>query len=151
MLSEGAADQPTIEQLAQIVPGETTLDELYLLAGYPVRRKDFPTGVALMYPSIWLKTPHVILVDGVDGTVLMVAIENVSRPLFSLPSLKATYGESTVIDLPRNHLFFQNKGVATISNEANGLLYVVMLPKEFTLNDYEERQGFAQEIFAFTP
>lgn len=151
MSEEGNISHPSVEQLMQVVPGKTDLEDLYTLVGHPAQRRDFPIGALLMYQSVWIKSPHVVMVDGVSGKVMMVAIENVSRPYFSMSNLKAIYGESFVADVPRDSLFFPGEGIATISSEANGLIYVLLLPREMTLSSYQEHQGFEQEVFAFTP
>ena len=150
-------DQPTkasMNNLLQLAPGTSTLADLYATVGYPHKRRDFASGIALEYPSLWVKSPYVVVVDGKTGTVMVVSIENVSKPIFSLPHLKAMYGEPKIAYADaRDYLFFENAGIAAIAypNGSDKLLYVQLLPKDMTPDEYKAHQGYWQETFSFVP
>lgn len=142
------------ENLSQLIPGTSTLQDLYTTVGYPQRRKDYPEGIALLYPSQWVKDPHVVLLDGITGKVLVVSIENISRPIFSLINLKARYGEPIrVYTDGRDYLFFPNSGLAAIvdSRDNSQIFYIQVLPKNMTVEFYRIHQGFGQTTFGFVP
>ena len=105
------------EQLLELVPGESTLQDLYSLVGYPDWRRDFPSGVALRYASELGKLPHVVLVDGVTGKVLLVSVYNHNNEFYSLVTIKSMYGEPTLASTiyTRDHLLFTNAGIAIIA------------------------------------
>lgn len=142
------------ESLFELVPGTTTLHDLYAQVGYPGKRKDFPSGIALLYPSLWVKDPNIVLVDGQSGEVLLVAIENMSKPIFSLEHLKAQYGEPALMKMDgRSMIFFANFGIAAImyANDPNSILYLHVLPKNTSLEDYQAHHGYQEETFSFVP
>ncbi len=142
----------SVGTLLQLTPGVSTMEDIYRSIGYPRKRKDFPDSIALLYPSLWPKSPHVVILDGKSGKALVISIENVSKPIFSLSNLKAAYGEPISID-EGGCLFFQNAGVATLmAMKDNGrLLCVQKFPKELTLEQYESHQCYWSETNAFLP
>ncbi len=143
------------EKLLELVPGKSTLQDLYALVGLPSARADFPSGVALRYASELGKLPHAVLVDGVTGKVLFVAIDDFSKNFFYLSGLTYKYGNPVlaVTINTRDHLFFTDAGMAIIADEEdhNDIWYGQFFPKEMTLDDYRSHQGFMKETFAFTP
>lgn len=148
------ADHPmkaSVDTLLQLTPGVSTLQEMYNSVGYPRKRKDFPDSVALLYPSLWVKSPHVIILDGKSGKVMVVAIENVSKPIFSLSHLKQVYGEPTVAySDTRDYYLFPNTGIAAIVYN-DKIEYIQLLPKNITVDEYQKHQGYWQQTFSFVP
>jgi hypothetical protein len=53
---------PTCTQLLQLVPGKSTLQDVYKLVGYPNHKRDLPSGIALGYYSKHIKFKHIVLV-----------------------------------------------------------------------------------------
>ena len=143
------------EQLLQLVPNESTLQDMYALVGYPSAKANLSNGVVLRYASELGKLPHTVLVDGVTGKVLFVAVYDFHKNFFYLSTLKAKYGEPVFADTiyQRDHLFFPESGVAVITghDDNNDIWHVQYLPMGTTLEDYRENQGYWAETFAFTP
>ncbi len=143
------------EKLLELVPGKSTLQDLYALAGHPSARADFPSGVALRYASELGKLPHVVLVDGLTGKVLLVSIYDFSKNFLYLPSPTYKYGKPVLADTiyTRHHLFFTGAGLALITDgkDNNDIWYAQFFPKETTIDDYRIHQGYWRETFAFTP
>jgi len=102
--------------LDRLTPGVSSLRDLTQQAGQPAGEADLQGGIALLYPSLWARYPHTVLVDRNSGRVRFVAIENVSLPLFSLRSLQASLGEPVqafaagASPSGYEHLFFPGAG-----------------------------------------
>lgn len=143
------------EGLLHIVPGATSLEDLYRLAGYPTATRTLTNTVALRYPSELGKLPHIVVVDAVTGKVMAISVYNHNNDFFSLAQVKAQFGEPVVADTiySRDHLFFPGKGVAVIVKHDNpsDLWYVQSLPRDITLEEYRAHEGYWQETFAFAP
>ena len=80
----------SVDTLLQLTPGVSTLQEMYNSIGYPRKRKDFSDSVALLYPSLWVKSPDVVILDGNSGKVMVVSIENVSTVSYTHLTLPTT-------------------------------------------------------------
>ncbi len=147
--------QVSREKLLELVPGKSTLQDLYALVGHPGARADYPSGVVLRYASELGKLPHVVLVDGMTGKVLLVSIYDFHKNFFYLSGFVSKYGEPVLAHAGygRDRLFFPGAGVALItdSKDRNDILYAQLFPKETSLNDCRAHQGYWQETFAFTP
>jgi hypothetical protein len=145
----------TREALLQIVPGTSTLQDVYALVGHPSASRDFPNSIALRYASEVAKLPHVIVVDNATGMVLVVATYNHNNDFFSLAALEQQYGQSAVTNTinSRNHLFFAGQGVAAIVSHTdhNDIWYVQRLNSSQSAEDYRAHEGYWRETFAFTP
>ena len=106
-------------------------------------------------PLNWESSLIIVLVDGVTGKVLCVAVFDFHKNFFYLLSLKAQYGEPVLVDTAdiRNHLFFPEADVAAITDlkDSDDIWYVQYLPRGTTLEDYQANQGYWRETFAFTP
>jgi len=143
------------EKLLELAPGESTLQDLITLVGYPSARADCPSGVVLRYASELGKLPHTVLVDGITGKVLFVSIYDFHRNFIYLSGLIYKYGEPVLADTiyTRDHLFFPGAGIALITDDEdnNDIWYLQLLPKGATLDDYRAHQGYWLETFAFTP
>jgi hypothetical protein len=146
------ATKASIESLLELTPGNSTLQDIYVTVGYPVKRKDFADDIALLYPSLWVKSPHVVVIDGKTGKVLVVSIENISKPIFSLANLSAAYGRPVSVN-EGQCLFFDSAGIATLMHveDDNRLLYVQRLPKDMTFEQYKAHQCYWHETQAFVP
>jgi hypothetical protein len=139
---------PNCAQLLQIDPGKSTLQDVYRLAGYPNYTKDFPTGIVLAYYSQHIKFKHIILVNGVTGTVLLVGIvtyDELECP--SIETLKAQYGEPVlaVMNGNRHHWLFEEQDIADTE------MVLQLLPPGTTLAEYQAHNGYFGESYAFTP
>jgi hypothetical protein len=139
---------PTCTQLLQLVPGKSTLQDVYKLVGYPNHKRDLPSGIALGYYSKHIKFKHIVLVNGVTGEVLLVGIvvyDELECP--SLETLRAQYGEPTlaVTNGNRRHWFFEGHDIADTE------MVLQILPPGTTLAEYQQRNGYFDESYAFTP
>lgn len=147
--------QVSREKLLELTPGESTLQDLFALVGYPSARADYPSGVVLRYASELGKLPHTVLVDGITGRVLLVSIYDFHKNFIYLSGLTYKYGEPVLADTihTRDHLFFSVAGIALITDDKdnNDIWYVQFFPKETSLDDYQAHQGYWRETFAFTP
>jgi hypothetical protein len=125
------------------------------LVGYPSAKRDLSSGLVLRYASELGKLPHTVLVDGITGEVLSVAVFDFHGNFFHLSSLEAQYEEPVLADTiyRRNHLFFPESDIAMITDlkDTNRIWYVQYLPKGTTLEDYQANQGYWEETLAFTP
>jgi hypothetical protein len=138
------------EQLLKLQPGISTLKDVYGVLGHPSRRRDFPEGVVLGYGAVHTyKYWHTILLDGIDGTVLLVTIVGNPEDAYfpTLDALEAKYGEPVlaVTNYSWKHLFFDTKDIATLG----GLTQV--LPPNTTLQQYQAHNGYFWISLAFTP
>ncbi len=147
--------QVSREKLLQLVPGKSTLQDLYTLVGCPSARADFLSGVTLRYASELGKLPHVVLVEGLTGKVLVVSVYDFNKNFFYLSGLTYKYGKPVLAETiyTRNHLFFTGAGIALITDgkDNNDIWYAQFFTKETTLDDYRAHQGYWRETFAFTP
>lgn len=143
----------------QLVPGQSTLEDLYNVVGYPSWRRDFHTGVALRYASGDMKWNHVVVVDGVSGVVTLVAVVAMPRiqagpavTCVDVSKLKAEYGLPQLV-MQNNggwdYLLFENQGLG-LMDDANSQI-VQFLPPGTTMAEYQSHSGYGQESTAFTP
>jgi dienelactone hydrolase len=144
--------------LSQLEPGTSTLDDLYRLAGSPSRRKDLADGVVLLYPSLWKLYPNTVLLDGSSGVVRFVAIENISLHIFNLRNMQDSLGFPLIAGAAEAYpdgfqrLYFPGTGTAVIMDRKYPaeIRYVQKFPKDITLQQYQAREGFLRETYAFT-
>jgi hypothetical protein len=144
LAEKGVFGKSSCKQLFQLRPGMSTLQEVYDLVGYPIGARDVPMGIALRYLSQHAKLPHVVVVDGVNGTVLFVSIVRFyDQGCPSLEKLKTRYGESVLATTAgnRNHWFFEGQNIADTE------FVIQLLPPGTTLEQYQSHQGYDWESY----
>jgi hypothetical protein len=134
--------------MLHLKPGMSSLQDVYNLLGYPLSRRDFSTGVVLGYPCEHIKFRHIVLVDGISGGVLLVGAvvyRDGTCPQFD--ELKTQYGEPVMAIQHgrRRHWFFEGHDMADTE------MVLQILPPGTTLEQYQLRDGYFEESYAFTP
>jgi hypothetical protein len=135
------------QQILQLTPDISNLQDVYNIVGYPVWKRDLPAGIALKYHSKEPKYPHVILLDGVTGIVIFISATTTLSNCPSIDELTSQYGEPVLAisnELQEN-LLFENQGMAVIGRS------IQKFSPNIIVSDYQANQGFRDESLAFTP
>jgi hypothetical protein len=142
------SQMPTCAQMLQLIPGTSTLQDVYSLLRHPERKRDFATGVVIGYPSKQIKFWHTILLDGETGKVIVVgAVARNDNGCPDFDELKAKFGEPTLATMHGNrHVwFFEGHHIADTE------MVLQILPSGITLEQYQAQNGYVEESYAFTP
>ncbi|MEM8863782.1 MAG: hypothetical protein AAGD96_36190 [Chloroflexota bacterium] len=151
LLDHSGLRNPTdLNDLLKLVPGQSTLNDVYEKVGFPFAYHKIETAVVLCFRSAVSHHPHTILIDSIYAQVKLIAIHN-DHFSFNLDNLETAYGHKEFVMREHGHEFwmFEPSGVAYLTQGVDDeeILYVQFFESRLDMNRYMELDGFFEETF----